>query len=62
MAWEERARKLEAKTKYMPKHGYSLFVIEAAERKRAAEGKHAVGDKARREAAQRLRSRRHGRG
>jgi hypothetical protein len=39
MSWEGRARKLEAKRQYMRKHGYSVFVMEAAERKRIAEGK-----------------------
>jgi hypothetical protein len=36
MSWEERARKLEAKRRYMPKHGRSVFVMDAAERKRIA--------------------------
>lgn len=36
MSWEERARKLEAKRRRMPKHGMSVFLMDAAERKRAA--------------------------
>ena len=36
VSWEERAKKLEAKRRRMPKHGMSVFLMDAAERKRAA--------------------------
>jgi hypothetical protein len=36
MGWEERARKLDARRRYMPKHGHSVFVMDAAERKRSS--------------------------